>query len=287
MKNKHDIIWLDSTDSTNQEALRQISRLDNLSVVSAERQTNGRGQRGNRWKSNDGENLLFSIVLKFSDNTSRGIFHELMPPLSAYDQFVLNEAAALAVVDFLAAHGISADIKWPNDIYVNGRKICGILIENSLRGNNVSSSIVGIGINVNQTEFDPDLPNPTSMTLCRPDSKHEPYNLKICLEEFMDIFKAYTERYLHINGGYLSLRRLYLAKLWKLETSARFLDFTSLPSGHLNGPLNTHADKSTYPEAREFNGMIRGLSDIGNLLVEDLDTGTTREYGFKEIGLIP
>ena len=111
MKSKHDIIWLESVDSTNHEAARQISNLDNLSVVSAVRQTEGRGQRGNKWLSNNGENLLFSIVLK------------LTPPMLAYDQFVLNELTALAVVDFLASYGISADIKWPNDIYIDKRKM--------------------------------------------------------------------------------------------------------------------------------------------------------------------
>lgn len=274
MKSKHDIIWLESVDSTNHEAARQISNLDNLSVVSAVRQTEGRGQRGNKWLSNDGENLLFSIVLK------------LTPPMLAYDQFVLNELTSLAVVDFLASYGISADIKWPNDIYVDDRKICGILIENSLRDSHISSSIVGIGLNVNQRNFDDSIKNPTSIVLCNDTHGDRNYDLKQCLTEFMDIFKSYANRYLHMNGGYRSLRRLYLARLWRKDQLSGFIDFTTLPSGHLDGPMEIYSTDLKHPAGREFKGIIRGLSDIGNLLVEDQTSGTVREFGFKEIGYL-
>ena len=157
MTKKHDIMWLDTVDSTNDEARRHISDIDNLSVLSALEQTAGRGQRGNRWTSRPGENLTFSIVLK-------------SPVLMADDHFALNEIAALSVTDFLSIYGIKAEIKWPNDIYVDGRKICGILIENSFRGKSISTSIIGIGLNINQRNFDVNLPNPTSMVLCSPTS---------------------------------------------------------------------------------------------------------------------
>ena len=122
--------------------------------------------------------------------------------------------AALSVVDFLAAHSIKAKIKWPNDIYVNDRKICGMLIENSLQAGRIAWSIVGIGINVNQTEFSRDTGNPTSMALeTARDSTSAPEELDIreALQEFMDIFKGYTNRYLHISGGLGKLHLLYLA----------------------------------------------------------------------------
>ena len=105
-----DIIWLASTDSTNEEAKRRISDIDNLSVVSALEQTQGRGQRGNTWSSNTGENLTFSLILK-----SIGI--------QARNQFILTEFASLSIVEFLVRHGIEAHIKWPNDIYVGSGKI--------------------------------------------------------------------------------------------------------------------------------------------------------------------
>ena len=290
MAKKHDIIWLDSIDSTNEEAKRHISDIDNLSILSAYEQTKGRGQRGNTWTSTPGENLMFSIVLK-------------NPKISARDQFGINEITSLSVVDFLSQHGISARIKWPNDIYAGSKKICGILIENSLRGSGISSSIIGIGLNINQRNFDVNLPNPTSMALCQTDlSCHsgssqchsersdESFDIRTCLEEFMDIFTSYYNRYLVAGGDFSSLRQQYLENLWRLDIQAEYIDYTSLPSGHLDAPVNICTDfdgtADTQNKPRCFNGIIRGLSDIGNLMVEDLTTGQLREFGFKEIGYI-
>ena len=266
MTKKHDIIWLDTTDSTNEEARRRIRDIDNLSVVSAYSQTAGRGQRGNIWSSAPGQNLTFSIIIKYGHGAGQ------LLPLRACDQFAISEAAALAVVDLLASHDIEAKIKWPNDIYVGDRKICGILIENSLRESFMSSSIIGIGLNVNQTEFDPSLPNPTSMALC---SQSAP--LEALLEEFIDIFKSYCSRFLNIAGGLSHLRRLYLSQLWCLNEFSSFIDYTDLPSGHISGI-----------SGREFKGIIRGITATGKLLVDDLTETPphTREFSFKEIGYI-
>ena len=278
MSKKHDIIWLESVDSTNEEAKRHISDIDNLSVLSALEQTAGRGQRGNKWTSNTGENLMFSIVLKD-------------PKISARDQFVLNEIASLAVVDFLSMHGISARIKWPNDIYVGLKKICGILIENSLHGTAISSSIIGIGLNINQRNFNVNLPNPTSMVLCR--AEDGPFDIHRCFEEFMDIFTSWHDRFLTSACDLSPLRQSYLSSLWRSGKPSRFIDYTFLPGGHLDGPMNLCTEKapdtgisSLDQTGNEFPGIIRGLSPTGNLLVEDLSTGLTREFGFKEIGYI-
>ena len=274
MAKKHDIIWLDTVDSTNDEARRRISDLDNLSVLSAYRQSAGRGQRGNTWSAKAGENLTFSIIAKYAVT---GIsLHNTLPPVRALDQFVISEIAALSVVDLLSSNGIDAKIKWPNDIYVGDRKICGILIEHSLKESYLSSSIIGIGLNVNQTHFDPALPNPTSMALCN--SSHAPrsastfsrsqsstFKLMPMLEEFMDIFNGYCSRYLNITGGYARLRKLYLAQLWRKDEQARYIDTRS---------------------GIEFTGIIRDLSDIGHLLVEDTEKGELKEFAFKEIGYI-
>lgn len=290
MAKKHDIIWLDSIDSTNEEAKRHISDIDNLSVLSAYEQTDGRGQRGNTWTSTPGENLMFSIVLK-------------NPKVSARDQFVINEITSLSIVDFLSQHRISARIKWPNDIYVGSKKICGILIENSLRGSGISSSILGIGLNINQRNFDVNLPNPTSMVLCQTDlSCHsdssqchsersdESLDIRTCLKEFMDIFTSYYNRYVAAGGDFSPLRQQYLENLWRLDIQAEYIDYTSLPSGHLDAPVNICTDfdgtADTQNKPRCFHGIIRGLSDIGNLMVEDLTTGQLREFAFKEIGYI-
>ncbi len=174
MSKKHDIIWFNTLDSTNDEARRRIHEIDNLSVVAAFEQTHGRGQGDHTWLSPRGENLLFSIVLKFEEGR--------MP---AKDSFKISRHTSESLVEFLAGHGIEAWIKPPNDIYVGYRKICGTLIENSIRGAWVSSSIIGIGLNINQRNFDVMLPNPTSMVL---ETKNETYDLNVCLMEFLDIF---------------------------------------------------------------------------------------------------
>ena len=325
MSKKHDIIWLQSVDSTNEEAKRHISDIDNLSVLSAWEQTAGRGQRGNTWTSAPGENLMFSIVLKFSDKPDFGAGSACLPHFPAREQFVLNEITSLSVVDFLSLHGISARIKWPNDIYVGSKKICGILIENSLRGSVVSSSIIGIGLNINQRNFNVNLPNPTSMViekgdtchsetpLCHSERSEESFDLSSCLNDFMDIFKTYVDRFLSATGTSSAratisdaLRRMYLSHLWRLNEPARFIDYTSLPSGHLDGPMNISPAESTCallafagqsshhpaisgqsgPDGRQFTGIIRGLSPIGLLMVEDISSEVLLEFAFKEIGYI-
>lgn len=198
MESKTDIIWLERVDSTNDEARRQISEIDNLSVVSALEQTKGRGQRGNRWSSQPGENLTFSLVVKDFR-------------IKANEQSAISQATALSLVDLLSRHEIKARIKWPNDIYAGDEKICGILIENSLKGSEIDWSIIGIGLNVNQTAFPEDLPNPTSMKLCTANSN--PYNTREILEEFMGIFTGYYREYLNGNGVLDRLEEQFVSNL--------------------------------------------------------------------------
>ena len=106
----------------------------------------------------------------------------------------------------------------------------------------------------------------------------------------MDIFTSYYNRYLAEEGDFSSLRQQYLEHLWRLDIPAEYLDYTSLPSGHLDAPVNICTDfdgtDDRQNKPRCFHGIIRGLSDIGNLMVEDLTTGQLREFGFKEIGHI-
>lgn len=198
MESKTDIIWLERVDSTNDEARRHISEIDNLSVVSALEQTKGRGQRGNRWSSQPGENLTFSLVVKDFR-------------IKANEQSAISQATALSLVDLLSRHEIKARIKWPNDIYTGDEKICGILIENSLKGSEIDWSIIGIGLNVNQTAFPEDLPNPTSMKLCTGNSN--PYNTREILEEFMGIFTGYYREYLNGNGALDRLEEQFVSNL--------------------------------------------------------------------------
>ncbi|MDE6854361.1 MAG: biotin--[acetyl-CoA-carboxylase] ligase [Muribaculaceae bacterium] len=123
------------------------------SVLAARMQSQGRGQRGNSWESEPGCNLTFSLMLR----------PEALP---AARQFELSMVVSLAIadaIDALLPPGVQTTVKWPNDIYIGLGKVCGILIENKLRGTHIDSSIVGAGINVNQRDFISDAPNPVSI----------------------------------------------------------------------------------------------------------------------------
>ena len=153
MEDSAAIIWLKLTDSTNDEARRRLDVLDNLSVVAARTQTSGRGQGDHTWTSEPGQNLTFTFVLKFPP----------CAPLAASEILRITHAVTHALREYLLSKGVAARIKWPNDIYVGDKKICGILIENILGGKQVAASMVGIGLNLNQLRFPADLPNPVSL----------------------------------------------------------------------------------------------------------------------------
>lgn len=200
MADRHDIMWFDTLDSTNEEVRRRIDSLDNLSVVAVRCQTSGRGQGTNSWESAPGENLTFSIVLKDLN---------ILPK----EQIVISQITALSVVELLEKHGIEAKIKLPNDIYVGSKKICGILIENTLCSNKIRWSIIGIGINVNQTVFPTHLPNPTSILLetgihgpgmCRKINPEKGLGLDLnqLLIEFHEIYSQYYHNHI-IRNNYL------------------------------------------------------------------------------------
>ena len=153
MEDSAAIIWLKLTDSTNDEARRRLDVLDNLSVVAARTQTSGRGQGDHTWTSEPGQNLTFTFVLKFPP----------CAPLAASEILRITQTVTHALREYLLSKGVAARIKWPNDIYVGDKKICGILIENILGGKQVAASMVGIGLNLNQSRFPADLPNPVSL----------------------------------------------------------------------------------------------------------------------------
>lgn len=158
MKQSAQITWYDSVDSTNSVARSHIDSLANLSVISARFQTAGRGQGDHKWHSEPDQNLMFTVVLKFGSEEGD------LAPLKATDELLITQIITMALRHFLLEqYGIEARIKWPNDIYVGQGKICGILIENILSGREVASSIIGVGLDVNQTTFPSDLPNPVSI----------------------------------------------------------------------------------------------------------------------------
>lgn len=136
------IIHLNSVDSTNNYVANLLNdgKIANGTVVLADSQHAGRGQRDAFWVANAGENLTFTVFL---DNVN----------LSVSKQFYLNQLVSLSLIRFLSKFGVAASIKWPNDIFVSGKKIGGVLIENQLSSDQIKSSIIGIGININQQVF--------------------------------------------------------------------------------------------------------------------------------------
>ena len=146
------MIHLSETDSTSNylNALSAKQPLEEFTVVTADYQISGKGQRGNSWESARGENLLFSFILYPSF-------------LEVRYQFILSQIVSLAVKETLDTYDKDFSIKWPNDIYWKDKKICGILLENDLLGSSFQKSIAGVGINVNQKTFISDAPNPVSL----------------------------------------------------------------------------------------------------------------------------
>jgi BirA family transcriptional regulator, biotin operon repressor / biotin---[acetyl-CoA-carboxylase] ligase len=145
---------LNEVDSTNDFLLNKLKSesLAEGTIVVAKQQTKGKGQRGKSWLSDSNESLLLSLLL--------------FPKCSIQKQFFLNKAIAVSICQALSTFGVNAKIKWPNDIYVENKKVSGVLIENAIHSNQLKHSVVGVGINVNQLSFPQNLPNPTSMRLC-------------------------------------------------------------------------------------------------------------------------
>jgi BirA family biotin operon repressor/biotin-[acetyl-CoA-carboxylase] ligase len=201
------IIHLDTVDSTNNYTanLQKEGKIQHGTVILADEQTAGRGQRGASWTSSAGENLLLSVYLT-PDN------------LSVVNQPALTHFISLSLIDFLRKIGISGKIKWPNDIYVNDQKIAGILIENSIRSSCISASIIGVGFNVNQQSFEG--VNATSLKL----QNEQHFQLKEVLFSWiqeMNLLWAELTK-----GNLKLLESRYKQELYLLNESAFYLDET-------------------------------------------------------------
>ena len=178
---KDSIVHLLEVDSTNRyvrdeaAALWQNRGISDFAVVTAGHQTAGRGQRGNTWNSNAGENLLFSILVRPGET------------LEVSKQILLSQAVALSIHDAMKCHGIDTLLKWPNDIYAGNRKLAGILLELDYSGAFVEQAIIGIGLNVNQEGFPPMDRTPVSMKMLR----KRDFILDDVLATILDLFEHY------------------------------------------------------------------------------------------------
>jgi|TARA_B110001469_G_C9635181_1_gene318341 BirA family biotin operon repressor/biotin-[acetyl-CoA-carboxylase] ligase len=191
---KRSVIWLDSIDSTNEEMKRRLKHqnsLKNFDAIVANFQTNGKGQREAKWESDYGKNLTFSFY--FQPNN-----------LYVMDAFKLNQAVSILISDYLKNLGVKGvQIKWPNDIMVNHKKVCGILIENTLLKNELLHTIIGVGLNVNQSTI---LSNNNSTSISN--EMQELFYIKIVAEELIDyLYKVqdFIDRPVLLNNRYLDL----------------------------------------------------------------------------------
>ena len=237
------LLILPECPSTNTLAaeLSQKGQAPEGTVVITHHQTAGRGQRGNTWQSGKGLNLTFSLVL-----------HPVF--LTAIQQFILNKAVALAIHDVVKKYTPTpVRVKWPNDIMIGDRKVCGILIENQLTGDKVGRSIVGIGLNVNQSDFDS--PLATSISI----DSGKPIDMA---EVFENLLQALEWRYLEIrNQSEVRSQRIaqdYLKGMYRINEKHKFI-----------------------VDDNEVEGIIRDVDPTGRLMVDIEDN--LRSFDFKQI----
>jgi BirA family biotin operon repressor/biotin-[acetyl-CoA-carboxylase] ligase len=240
-KNRYNFDLLPSTNQYAMELLAKSSPSEGTLILT-HNQYAGKGQMNNKWESEAGKNLTFTIILypKF---------------LAARHQFLLNQTLCLSIYKALnkyISNGVK--IKWPNDIYVHNKKITGILIQNSLKGYYLQSSIIGIGLNVNQKEFISDAPNPTSMAL----ETGVEYNLEEVLATICHFFENY---YLQLKANNIaSIQEAYLENLFRFKE----IHFFKRADGTL------------------FKGKIIGITEIGKLIIKT-EQGQEETFAFKEV----
>ncbi len=235
------VVFLPSCHSTNAIAAELVhsSVFENGTVVITNRQTHGRGQRGTIWTSGAGLNLTFSILLRPQN-------------LAVSNQFLLSQSVACGILKYILSKNRDAYIKWPNDIYIGDKKVCGTLIENSIQGANIATSIVGVGLNVNQEVFE--FPRTTSLsnvlghTL---DLETEFIELIKNIDYFLDLL---------FRKDYQQIHTVYLKYLLGLGQMRNFKIGTTI-----------------------VQGEIVGISDWGKLRFQPATNNKIIEFDIKEI----
>jgi len=235
-----DIISLPECHSTNDVAAQRYKQglAREGSIVITDNQTKGRGQRGNVWISQPGMNLTFTLVLSPAF-------------LDASEQFELNIMVTLAIREVLSHYSKGIKVKWPNDIiHESEGKIGGLLIENAVSHQGIENSLIGIGLNINQTEFP--IPGPTSVaTLAGGQVDKE--------EIFKLIIKSIENYYLKLKRGLKdTMRKEYIQNLYRFE------------------------EWSHYEDNSPFKGKIVGISEVGKLFIEK-ENQVVNQYSYKEV----
>jgi len=241
---QYHIVVQDELESTNNYAKQLVSdKAGDWTVVLAQYQSKGRGQQGNYWESEAGKNLLFSVIL--------------CPHfMEAEFQFYISMLVSLALVDVLDSETEGVHIKWPNDIYVGKQKIAGILIENFIKGSKLESSIVGVGLNLNQEVFVSNAPNPVSLKQLT----RKNYDAVEVLQRFLDS----------------------LDSLLPLLPAGRF---EAIKESYLQRLLGRNEWRKYRANGAEFEAKIMGIGEYGKLQLETR-SGETMEFMFKEVEFV-
>lgn len=235
---------LGTVESTNTWVSQHESGLSAPFLVYCEQQTAGRGQRGNTWESAPGKNITASLLLRPENFEAAG-------------QFAISEAVSLSIVSFLKIHGVEAGIKWPNDIYTGDKKICGILVEHVVTGKNITRTIAGIGININQECFISDAPNPVSLTMLT----GKKYNIEDTVAILADCLAEALEKL----DNPEELHSEFLKHLWRNDKG-----------------FHKFYDRKC---SENIEAAIEGVASNGILILKT-KSGEVREYTFKEVEFI-
>jgi len=237
------LVFMPECHSTNTHALQlcQVPSTPEGTLVITDNQTAGRGQMGNTWEAHAGQNLTFSFILKPTF-------------LRPHEQYFLNMAISLGLYDFLSAFlQQPVHIKWPNDLLADDRKVCGILIENSIQGSTLAHAVVGIGLNVNQATF----------SSSRAGSLRTVSGQSHALQDVLDVLLvALEQRYLSLRQGKtVQLKQAYEQVLFGLNESRTF-----------------------KAGGKELEGKVKGIDEAGRLLLETAEG--VKVFALKEIEFI-
>lgn len=239
------LIKVDATDSTNSFARQWWKENQRKSMVCiwALNQLKGRGQRGTNWNTKPGQNLTFSVIVPY-------------PQVSLPYQFLVSACVAMSISTVLQNLGLSnITVKWPNDIMAGNTKVGGILIENIITQNNYTAAIVGIGLNVNQKDFN-ELPDAGSLRL----ASGKEFNLQELLQLLLNQLEADLKEIRDTHWGKIMNR--YKLNLFRINSPSTF----ELPNKQL------------------FTGIIKDVQLDGRLVVQT-DDGQLKNYDIKEIRL--
>jgi len=235
------IIKISNIDSTNNYAAKLVANKEFIeeTLIYTDYQKQGKGLGKNKWYSEKNKNILASLIV--------------FPEIKVEQHFQLNMIISISICEYLQIKGVSAKIKWPNDIYVKDDKIAGILVENRFYGDKINNSVIGVGLNLNQTDFPSEVLNPVSLKTIN----NQDYNIENEIKElFLLISKGIKSLQKFKSTG---IKSSYLDKLYRYDEWSYF-----------------------KKENFTFEAKIIDVKNDGYIVLVDKN-GNKRDYYFKEV----